>query len=60
MVGVHLLTSRPAIDVLEHFLQKLHNLVGCEIVTHLPTQVLCATVLPARMHLFLQRRDSMD
>jgi hypothetical protein len=54
MVGAHLHGSRPDVNVLEHFLQKLHHLLGREVVTHLLSRVLRIIVLPTQMHLFLQ------
>jgi hypothetical protein len=44
MIGVHLLRSRPAIDVLVHLLQKLYHLVGLDVVAHLLGRILNSDV----------------
>jgi hypothetical protein len=60
MIGVHLLRSQPAIDVLEHLLHKLYHLVGLDVVARLPGRVLDSAVFPSWVHLFLQRCYSVD
>jgi hypothetical protein len=60
MIGAHLLGSRPAIDILKHFLQKFYHLAGCKVAACLPSWVLCTVVFPTCVHLLLQRHYSAD
>jgi hypothetical protein len=56
MICAHVLGSRPAASTLEHFLQKLHQLLGFDVITRFPGTVLNSTILPPRVYLFLQQR----
>jgi hypothetical protein len=60
MVGAHLLGSRLVVTVLEHLLQEFHHLGSGEVVAHFLGWIFYIDVLPARVHLFLQGRDSVD
>jgi hypothetical protein len=60
MVGVHLLRSRPTVNILEHLLQEFHHLGGREVVARFPSQIFYIVVLLATVHLLLQWRDSVD
>jgi hypothetical protein len=55
-----LLWSRPAASTLEYLLQKLHQLVGFNIVARLLGRVLNYARLPSEMYLFLQWYHSAD
>jgi hypothetical protein len=59
MVGAHLLGSRLPVDVLEHLLCSSTIMVA-EVIACFPSQVFCATILPAWVDLFLQWSDSAD
>jgi hypothetical protein len=54
MVGVHLLGSQPAVDILEHLLQEIYHLARFDGVARLLSCILDSTVLQPRMYLFLQ------
>jgi hypothetical protein len=58
MVGAHLLVSRPAGGVLEHFLQELHQMLWSNLHIGFLSGVFDSTVLPARVNLLLQRDNS--
>jgi hypothetical protein len=55
MVGKHLLGSRPAVDVLKHFLQEIYRFAYFDVVARLPCRVFDCPVLPPKMYLFLHR-----
>jgi hypothetical protein len=58
MVGAHLLVSRPAGGVLEHFLQELHQMLRSNLHIGFLSGVFESAVLPAWVNLLLQRDDS--
>jgi hypothetical protein len=59
MICAHLLESRSAASTLEHFLQKLHQLVGYDVITKLLGGVFNYVVLPLGVYLLLQQRHSV-
>jgi hypothetical protein len=58
MVGAHLIISRPARGVLEHFLQELHQILWSNLHIGFLSGVFDSAIHPARMNLLLQRDDS--
>jgi hypothetical protein len=58
MVGAHLLVSRPAGGILEYFFQMFHKNLWSNLLTGFPSWVLESAVFPARVDLFLNRKDS--
>jgi hypothetical protein len=58
MVGAHLFVSWPAVGVLEHLFQKLHEVIRGDLFSGFPSRILESAVLPPRVNLLLQGNDS--
>jgi hypothetical protein len=59
MVGAHLHIGQPAGGILEQFLQMFHQKLQSNLFIGFPSRILESAVLPTRVDLFLQRKDSM-